>query len=34
VKSTTARALSKLKDVLGSDGAAGETDEVWGARHG
>ena len=34
VKSTTARALSRLKDVLGSDGATEETDEAWGARHG
>jgi RNA polymerase sigma-70 factor (sigma-E family) len=34
VKSQTARALSRLKDVLGGTGATEETDEVWGTRHG
>ncbi|HEX6854233.1 MAG TPA: SigE family RNA polymerase sigma factor [Streptosporangiaceae bacterium] len=34
VKSTTARALARLKDVLGSDQATEETDEAWGTRHG
>jgi len=33
VKSTTSRALSRLKDVLGSDGV-GQTDEAWDTRHG
>ena len=32
VKSTTARALTRLKDVL--DGDMEETDEAWGTRHG
>ena len=32
VKSTTARALTRLKDVLGGD--MEETDETWGTRHG
>jgi RNA polymerase sigma-70 factor (sigma-E family) len=34
VKSTTARALSRLRGVLDSTGATGETDETWGMRHG
>jgi len=34
VKSTTARALARLKDVLGSDLGTEETDEVRGTRHG
>ena len=34
VKSTTARALTRLRDVLGSDEAADETDEVRRMRHG
>jgi RNA polymerase sigma-70 factor (sigma-E family) len=34
VKSTTARALARLKDLLDSDGATEETDEAWGAWHG
>jgi RNA polymerase sigma-70 factor (sigma-E family) len=33
VKSTTSRALSRLKDVLGSDGAE-QGDEAWDTRHG
>jgi DNA-directed RNA polymerase specialized sigma24 family protein len=33
VKSTTSRALSRLKDTLGSDWA-GQTDEAWDTRHG
>jgi RNA polymerase sigma-70 factor (sigma-E family) len=34
VKSTTARALARLKDVLGSDQATEETSETRGIRHG
>ena len=34
VKSQTARALSRLRDTLGSDWATEETDEARGARHG
>jgi RNA polymerase sigma-70 factor (sigma-E family) len=34
VKSTTARALSRLKDVLESDQATEETNEARGTRHG
>jgi RNA polymerase sigma-70 factor (sigma-E family) len=34
VKSQTARALSRLRDALGSDWATEETDEARGARHG
>jgi RNA polymerase sigma-70 factor (sigma-E family) len=34
VKSTTARALARLKDVLDSDQATEETNEVRGIRHG
>jgi RNA polymerase sigma-70 factor (sigma-E family) len=34
VKSQTARALSRLRDTLGSDWATEEPDEARGARHG
>ncbi len=34
VKSTTARALARLKDVLGSDQATEGTSETRGIRHG
>ena len=34
VKSTTARALARLKDVLEGDQATEETKEVRGTRHG
>ena len=34
VKSTTARALARLKDVLESDQATEETNEARGTRHG
>jgi RNA polymerase sigma-70 factor (sigma-E family) len=34
VKSQTARALSRLRDTLGSDWTTEETDEARGARHG
>ena len=34
VKSQTSRALSRLREALGSDWATEETDEARGARHG